>query len=99
MQGYPISPPDPKFIAATSPPMHTIEELESPICSFDDEPPLCSPPEYDITPPEFSGAVVAEDQEQPLLVIHDNPLLMETCDGGTGSADDSIEEDELLNKK
>ena len=43
--------------------MHTIEELDSPIRNFDDEPPV------------YPTVVSPVEQEQPLLVIDDNDVL------------------------
>ena len=86
--GYAMVPPD-KFTS----PMNTIDELDSPIRTFDDEPPLYSPPPPDNHP---SVPLVKAEKEQPLLAIDD--LVTAAVDVIDDSLDED-EEDELLNKK
>lgn len=87
--------------------MHTIEELDSPIRTFDDEPPLYSPspPNYRPSPPPSSPLAKVEN-EQPLLAINENQLLASSptpssnvVDGRLHESSSEDEEDELLNKK
>lgn len=98
-----MSPPE-KY---TAPPMHTIDELDSPIRTFDEEPPLYSPspPNYRPSPPPSSPLVKAENEE-PLLAIDENHLLASSpapssnvVDGRGRESSSEDEEDEALNKK